>query len=79
MNISSNWSGVKKFWIDKNGVFWLDGETQCYKISSGSFDYQYLKAIYEDSKNITLWNGSVQHEIHEVQYSVPNNFFPLSY
>lgn len=54
VNISSNWSGAKKFWIDRNGVFWLDGETQCYKISTGSFDYQHLKAIYEDSKTITL-------------------------
>ncbi|HWQ41763.1 MAG TPA: hypothetical protein VN456_06960 [Desulfosporosinus sp.] len=43
---------VKKFWVDKNGVFWLDGQTQGYKISSGSFDYQHLKAIYEDSKKI---------------------------
>lgn len=54
VNISSDWSGAKQFWVDRNGVFWLDGETQCYKISSGSFDYQHLKAIYEDSKNITL-------------------------
>lgn len=43
-------SDVKKIWVDKNGVFWLDGKTQCYKVSSGSFDYQYLKAIYEDNR-----------------------------
>ncbi|MEA4848737.1 MAG: hypothetical protein VB106_16020 [Clostridiaceae bacterium] len=51
VNFSYNGKVVKSFWVDKNGVFWLDGETQCYKISSGSFDYQHLKTIYEDSKN----------------------------
>lgn len=50
VNLSYNGKGVKSFWVDKNGVFWLDGETQCYKASSGSFDYEYLKAIYNDSK-----------------------------
>lgn len=54
VNFSYNGNGVKRFWVDKNGIFGLDGETQCYKISSGSFDYQYLKAIYEDSKNIPV-------------------------
>lgn len=52
VNFSCNGKGVKSFWVDKNGVFWLDGKTQCYKVSSGSFDYHHLKAIYEDSKNI---------------------------
>jgi hypothetical protein len=47
---SHDGNDVKKIWVDKNGVFWLDGKTQCYKISSGSFDYQHLKAIYEDSR-----------------------------
>jgi len=42
--------GVRRFFVDKNGVFWLDGETQCYKVSSGSFDYEHLNAIYQDSK-----------------------------
>ena len=51
VNFSCNGKGVKSFRVDKNGVFWLDGETQCYKISSGSFDYQHLKSIYENSKN----------------------------
>jgi len=50
VNFSYNGNGVKSFWVDKNGVFWLDGETQCYKVSSGSFDYQHLKAIYNDSR-----------------------------
>jgi hypothetical protein len=43
-------SDVKKIWVDKNGVFWLDGKTQGYKVSSGTFDYQHLKAIYQDSR-----------------------------
>jgi len=51
VNFSYKGKSVKSFRVDKNGVFWLDGETQCYKISSGSFDYQHLKAIYNDSKN----------------------------
>jgi hypothetical protein len=41
---------VKKFFVDKNGVFRLDGGTQCYKIKSGTFDYGYLKEIYTESK-----------------------------
>lgn len=51
---SYNGNAVKHFWVDKNGVFWLDGKTQSFKVSSGSFDYQHLKAIYEGSKNIPL-------------------------
>lgn len=54
VNFSYRGKGVKNFWVDKNGVFWLDGETKCYKVSSGSFEYQYIKAIYEDSKNIPV-------------------------
>lgn len=54
VNFSGSWNGSKTFWVDKDGVFWLDGETQCYRISSGSFDYLYLKAIYEDSKSIPV-------------------------
>lgn len=51
VNFSNDGTPVRSFWVDKNGIFWLDGKTQCYKISSGSFDYQHLKAIYEGSKN----------------------------
>lgn len=40
----------KSFWVDKNGIFWLNGETQSYKVSKGSFDYDYLKKIYEGSQ-----------------------------
>jgi hypothetical protein len=50
VSISNSESDIKRFWVDKNGIFWLNGETQSYKISSGSFDYEHLKAIYEDSK-----------------------------
>lgn len=52
VNFSCNGNSVRSFRVDKNGVFWLDGKTQCYKVSSSSFDYMHLKAIYEDSKNI---------------------------
>lgn len=52
VNFSYSGNGVKSFWVDKNGVFWINGETQCYQTSSGSFDYEHLKAIYENSKNI---------------------------
>lgn len=41
---------VNTFWVDKHGVFWLDGKTQSYRASSGTFDYEYLKIVYEDSK-----------------------------
>lgn len=64
VNFSYNGNSVKRFWVDKNGIFWLDSETQCYKISSGSFDYQHLKAIYEDSKNIPAGTAlpDIKHE-----------------
>lgn len=47
---SCNGKKLKSFWVDKNGVFWLDGKTRCYKVSSGTFDYQHLKTIFEDSR-----------------------------
>lgn len=50
VNFYAKGQGIKKFSVDKNGIFWLDGETQCYKIKSGSFDYEYLKKIYDASK-----------------------------
>ncbi|MHB8072339.1 hypothetical protein [Desulfosporosinus fructosivorans] len=58
VNFSYRGNYAKTFWVDKNAVFWLDGETQGYKISSGSFDYQHLKAIYEDSKKIPVGTHS---------------------
>lgn len=42
---------LAKFWVDQNGVFWRNGETQDYKVISGSFDYKYLRTVYENSKN----------------------------
>ena len=54
VNFSYNGNDVNHFWVDKNGVFWLNGETQCYKVSSGSFDYHHLKVIYEGSKHIPV-------------------------
>jgi hypothetical protein len=51
INFSRKGKSIKRFSVDKNGIFWLDGETQCYKISSGSFDYEYIKKIYEDSQH----------------------------
>ena len=50
VNFSAKEKSIKRFGVDKNGIFWLDGDTQCYKISSGSFDYEYLKKIYDNSK-----------------------------
>ena len=41
---------IKSFNVDSNGIFWLDGGTQCYKIKSGTFDYGYLKGIYTESR-----------------------------
>jgi hypothetical protein len=50
VNFSTKGKSIKRFGVDKNGIFWLDGETQCYKIKPGSFDYEYLKEIYDNSK-----------------------------
>jgi hypothetical protein len=53
-NVGFSYNGKKvvSFWVDRDGVFWLDGETQGWKISSGSFNYDRLEEIYENSKNI---------------------------
>ncbi|MCB8814789.1 hypothetical protein [Desulfosporosinus shakirovi] len=53
VSFSYKGKGVNSFWVDKNGVFWLDGKTECFKVSSGDLNYQYIKAVYEDSKNIS--------------------------
>lgn len=39
----------KKFWVDKNGVIWLDGDTKGYKKVSGSLDYDRIAEIYKGS------------------------------
>lgn len=54
VNFSYKGNDVNHFWVDKNGVFWINGETQCYKVSSGSFDYQHLKVIYGGSNHIRV-------------------------
>ena len=36
--------------VDQNGTFWLNGDTSCFCIRSGSFDYNRVKEIYEQSK-----------------------------
>jgi hypothetical protein len=54
VNFSYNGNAVNQFWVDKNGVFWLNGETQSYKVSSSSFDYHQLKVIYEGSNHVPV-------------------------
>lgn len=41
---------IEKFSIDKNSVFWLNGDIECFKIASGTFNYDAVKEIYEKSK-----------------------------
>lgn len=48
VTIFENNNIIAHFWVDKNGVFIVDDE-HC-KIKAGSFDYNYLKKIYEESK-----------------------------
>lgn len=31
--------------VDKNGVFYINGTTRLYKVSSETFDYEFLKSI----------------------------------
>ncbi|HYE10994.1 MAG TPA: hypothetical protein VEF53_12510 [Patescibacteria group bacterium] len=50
VNFYAEGEKVKKFFVDKNGVFQLDDDTQCYKIASGEFDYVHLKEIYTASR-----------------------------
>jgi len=54
VNFSYNGNNVQSFRVDKNGIFKLNGETQCYKVSSGSFDYDHLETIYKDSQRKEL-------------------------
>ena len=51
VTLSDGKKDIAKFSVDENGVFQLDGQTQNHKVSSGSFDYTYLKEAYENSKN----------------------------
>ncbi len=51
INFYHNKKRISSFKVDAKGVFWLDGDTKCYKASSGSFDYKYVKKIYQDSIN----------------------------
>lgn len=58
VSFSYKGKGVKSFWVDKKGVFWLNGTTECFKASSGYLDYQYIKAVYEDSQNNSARQGT---------------------
>ncbi|MBC2722859.1 hypothetical protein [Desulfosporosinus sp.] len=61
VNFSYKGKGVKSFWVDKNGVFWLDGKTECFTVSSGDLNYQYIKTVYEDSQNISARQATKAH------------------
>lgn len=51
VNFYKNKKRIASFKVDQNGVFWLDAETKCYKVSSGSFDYKFVKNIYLESRH----------------------------
>jgi len=40
-----------RFIVDKNGVFLLDDDTTYYQLKSGSFDYDEVYGIYENSRD----------------------------
>lgn len=42
---------IKKVNVDKNGIFYFDSNMTYYKVSSGSFDYNYVKNIYQSSQH----------------------------
>jgi vesicle coat complex subunit len=50
VNFSKGEEQIAKFSVDKNMVFWLNGDTKCFKIASGTFNYDAVKDIYEKSK-----------------------------
>lgn len=50
INFIADGKSIKKINVDKNGVFMLGGGTSHYKISSGTFDYEYVKNIYLNSQ-----------------------------
>lgn len=79
----NNETCIKGFSTDKNGVFKLNGETQCYKISSGSFDYNHLKEIYNESQNKSKAEATkssdiaLQHQLSKNQLlTIVNNMMP---
>lgn len=45
-----NEKSITKINVDENGVFWLNGEVDTYRVSSGSFDYEFVRNIYYQSK-----------------------------
>jgi uncharacterized lipoprotein YajG len=50
VNFSKGEKQIAKFSVDKNMVFWLNGDTKCFKIASGTFNYDAVRDIYEKSK-----------------------------
>jgi hypothetical protein len=50
VNFSKGEEQIAKYSVDKNMVFWLNGDTKCLKIASGKFNYDAVKDIYEKSK-----------------------------
>jgi hypothetical protein len=50
IHFSHNEKSVVSVNVDEHGVFWLDGDTKSYKVSSGSFDYEFIKNVYIDSQ-----------------------------
>ena len=36
--------------VDQAGTFWLNGNTSCFQVRSGSFDYARVITLYEKSK-----------------------------
>lgn len=45
-----NGNGISAFNVDKNGIFKFDRDINCYTISSGSFDYEFVREVYSTSK-----------------------------
>jgi len=36
--------------VDEPGTFWLNGDTICFRLSSGVFNYEKVKDLYDESK-----------------------------
>ena len=38
---------LARFFVDENNIFWINDSY--YQVQTGSFDYQFLKKLYENS------------------------------
>jgi hypothetical protein len=50
VSITADGKTLARFSVDKTLIFWIDGTATPYAVSSGTFDYVYLKNAFEENR-----------------------------